>query len=364
MTKYAYYLLLCCSVLLSGCQTMEPLSIDYMLPAEISFPESLRRVAIVNNMPEIPDNELIIPKEDKKDETEIARKMNYYNGNAAIATEALAEAIANENYFNEVVICDSVLRAKDITPRESTLTEEEASQLIQDLDVDFLVALENVQIRSTRKISFMRDWDVFYGTVDAKVYPTVKVYLPNRKTPMVTISANDSIFWDEAGNEPYVQTHLISDKEVIRQASEFAGSIPVKHLLPYWKTANRYLFSGGSANMRDAAVYAKENKWDKAIELWKQTYDTQKGKKKMQAAYNIAVGYEMQDSIIVATDWALKAQAEARKVDKVDERDLSHLERVDLPNYVLTTLYVAELQERRDGLSRLKMQMQRFSDDF
>lgn len=45
-----------------------------------------------------------------------------------------------------------------------------------------------------------------------------------------------------------------------------------------------------------------------------------KGKKKMQAAYNLAVGYEMQDSIAAALDWALKAQAEARIVDGVDKK--------------------------------------------
>ena len=28
--------------------------------------------------------------------------------------------------------------------------------------------------------------------------------------------------------------------------------------------------------MRDAAVYAKEENWSKAVELWKQTYETKK----------------------------------------------------------------------------------------
>ena len=40
----------------NACQTIEQLSIDYMLPAEISFPENLKRVGIVNNMPDTPEN--------------------------------------------------------------------------------------------------------------------------------------------------------------------------------------------------------------------------------------------------------------------------------------------------------------------
>ena len=78
MTKYSYYLLLSCLMFLASCQTVEPLAIDYMLPADVSFPPSLKRVAIVNNMPEVPDNKPILAKEKKKDDFEIASRTDYY----------------------------------------------------------------------------------------------------------------------------------------------------------------------------------------------------------------------------------------------------------------------------------------------
>ena len=364
MAKHYYYLLLSGMLFLSSCQSVEQLSIDYMLPAEVSFPPTLKRVAIVNNMPEVPDNKLIVSEEaEKKEENEIARLTNYYNGDARLTTEALAEALANENYFEEVVICDSALRSKDITPRESTLSREEASKLIQDLDVDFLIALENIQMRSTRKISYLRDWGAFYGTVDVKVYPTVKIYLPNRKGPMVTINNNDSIFWEEMGNgEASVRARLISENDLIKQASEFAGTVPIKRLLPHWKTANRYLFQGGSVNMRDAAVYAKEGNWAEAVQLWKKNFEAKKGKQKMYSAYNIAMGYEMQDSIDTATEWALKAQQIAREISKVDKKEKDEISDSTISYYILISLYVDELQERKEGLTRLKAQMNRFNE--
>ena len=364
MAKHYYYLLLSGMLFLSSCQSVEQLSIDYMLPAEVSFPPTLKRVAIVNNMPEVPDNKLIVSEEaEKKEENEIARLTNYYNGDARLTTEALAEALANENYFEEVVICDSALRSKDITPRESTLSREEASKLIQDLDVDFLIALENIQMRSTRKISYLRDWGAFYGTVDVKVYPTVKIYLPNRKGPMVTINNNDSIFWEEMGNgEASVRARLISENDLIKQASEFAGTVPVKRLLPHWKTANRYLFQGGSVNMRDAAVYAKEGNWAEAVQLWKKNFEAKKGKQKMYSAYNIAMGYEMQDSIDTATEWALKAQQIAREISKVDKKEKDEISDSTISYYILISLYVDEFQERKEGLTRLKAQMNRFNE--
>ena len=82
----------------------------------------------------------------------------YFNGDGKIATESLAEALANENYFDEVIICDSALRAHDMIPRESTLSKEEVEKLTQSLDADFLIALENVQMRSIRKIEYLPEW--------------------------------------------------------------------------------------------------------------------------------------------------------------------------------------------------------------
>ena len=41
-----------------------------MLPAEVSFPATLKRVAAVNNMPNVPDNKLIISEEEQKKKRE------------------------------------------------------------------------------------------------------------------------------------------------------------------------------------------------------------------------------------------------------------------------------------------------------
>lgn len=76
----------------------------------------------------------------------------------------------------------------------------------------------------------------------------------------------------------------------------------------------RYLYTGGSVPMRDAAIYVRENSWDDAYELWRQAFEgTKNQKKKMRAALNIAVYYEMKDSLAKAEEWAEKAQQLAKK---------------------------------------------------
>lgn len=367
MKRFASMMIVLSTLMLTACQSIEQLSIDYMLPAEVSFPDNLKKVGIVNNVNPIPDNKLLLEKGTPREkEGEISRDVIYSEGKAEIAANALAHAIADQNYFDEVIVCDSALRANDHFARETTLTQEEVQQLTQNLGVDFIIALENLQLKATKLIRYIPDWTCFQGTVDMKVYPSVKVYIPTRRTPMVIVNATDSIFWEELETtQALLHTRLITNSLMIEEASDFAGTVPVKHLLPYWKTAHRYLYTNGSVNMRDATVYVRENSWDKAAALWEKEFNSVKSKKrKMYAASNIAIYYEMNDSIEEAEKWALEAQSLARKIDKVDEKIKQHATLTDLPNYFPATLYVTELKLRKDGMSKLKRQMKRFNDNF
>ena len=241
---------------LGSCQSLEQLPIDYLQPADLSFPPQLRKVAIVNNTSDAPDNKLITETEKIKEGTSlISRATAYANGDPKTATESLAEEIAQQNYFDEVVICDSALRANDKLARESTLSQEEVRQLASNLGVDFIIALENLQLKATKTVRYLDEFNCFQGAVDVKVYPTVKVYLPERSRPMTTLHPTDSIFWEEFGGTAIeAATRMIPDKQMLEEAAAFAGTVPVKHLVPIWKKGTRYLYTGGSVPMRDAAI--------------------------------------------------------------------------------------------------------------
>lgn len=354
-------------LLFSSCQSLEQLSIDYMLPGDLTFPSQLRKVAIVNNSSNEPDDKLVTQADKPKENgSEVSHATVYAYGNTKVAAESLAEEIAQHNYFDVVVICDSALRANDKWPRETTLSQEEVQQLTSDLDVDVIISLEDLKFKASKTISYLYYLDSYLGTVDLKIYPTVKVYLPNRSTPMATIHPSDSIFWEELGGTPEgTMARMVSDKQIIKEASEFAGTIPVKQLLPQWKSSKRYIYGGGNSLMRDAAIYAREDSWDKAYELWQQIYNkTKSEKKKMRLAINMAVYYEMKDSLVQAEEWALKAQEFAKKIDKKHVEGKSEATIEDVPNYYLTTVYANELKERKTQLPKLNIQMSRFNDDF
>ena len=59
-----------------------------------------------------------------------------------------------------------------------------------------------------------------------------------------------------------------------------------------------------------------------------------------------------------------KAQQLAKKIEKKNVVNNVKASIDDVPNYYLTSLYLAELKERNAQISKLKMQMSRFNDDF
>lgn len=359
-----------CMFLLSfgSCQSLEQIPIDYVQPAEITFPPELRKVAIVNNCSTLADSALILATSDQRSLRNLVKMrgaISYANGDPHITTESLAEEIAKQNYFETVVICDSALRANDKIARESTLSQEEVQTLASNLGVDLIIALENIQFITGRSIYYPDDYDTYQVVIDLKAFPTIKTYLPALKKPMNSLTTTDSIFWEEVGTKEEINKRMISDKQLLKEAAEFAGTIPVKYLIPFWKKDSRFIYSNGSLQMRDATVYAREGSWDEAYKLWQEVFnDTKRKKKKMKAAANIAVYYEMKDSIAQAVEWATTAQILAKKIDKVDKKDSTNVNLWKIPNYYQTTLYVTELNRRYASLPKIKMQMSRFNDDF
>jgi tetratricopeptide (TPR) repeat protein len=327
---YLYILLFVLTV--TACQSIQPLTIDYLVPGRVNFPPQLKRVGIVNNVSESDEGE----------------------GVPVIATESLAESIAEANYFNEVIICDSVLRKGDLVVRESGLSRREVNRLVEELGVDFILALENLEIEALYSIRYLPETGNMYGAMNVKVSPTVAIYLPNHNQPISKLSLADSIFWDaEGGDEADVHSHMISNKQMIEEASRFSGTIPAEYLLPNWQTAERYLYGDGSTQMRDGAFLAQKEEWEDACKCWQAALDNSKSKKlQMKASHNMALYYEMKDDLEQAIAWESKAQKLAAEIEKGKSTHLT--------NYVLSVIYLQELETRLNNLSVLKAQMDRF----
>lgn len=350
------------SIVFYSCQSYTVVPIDYLVPADISFPAQIKRVGVVNNVGEAPGRVATDAASDSVSEKTNGSLERYtLNGDPEIAVEALAKSVAGENYFDEVIICDSALRVSGTPKQTPFLSKETVNALTESLNVDMLISLEEIQIQVKRQ-AFPVTGMGFLGAVDAKVYPKVYLYIANRDAPLIMINGNDTIFWEGIEHTlTAARTKMIPDERLIAEASDFAGAIPVKHIAPHWKTVSRIFYNNGSPEMRDAAFFVRENHWDRAFALWETFFEKAKGIKKARTASNISLYYEMKDDLEKAHEWGKKALELTRVADKIPE-DESTVSSSD--DYTRIRYNQSILEERRSDFTTLKMQMNRFNDDF
>ena len=332
MNKTISLIAIVTGLVLTSCGSLQTISFEQLQAADVSFPDAVRNVAVVNNMPayKVGDSHDVISMELK--------------GDGKTAAEALAEEIANANYFEQVIICDSALRGQDTELREDVmLTQDEVQKLAADLGVDLIFSFDRLDIHTKRGALFIDTFDGGFSVdaVDGIVAPVIRIYIPSRERPMLSFSKQDTISWEI---EP-----TSSDKKIVKEASEYAATMPVNYLLPHWREVSRFYFDGGNVRMRDAGVYVRENNWDSAFELWKQIYDKGKGRQKMRAAFNIGLYYEMKDNPATAIEW----------VEKADK-----LAKAGTTEATVIAFYLLKLKERQVQLPQLNIQMNRFKDNF
>lgn len=328
MKIYALYAvaLMCCLV---SCSSIQTLTFDQLSPATISFPERVRNVAVVNNMPVIPEAKRTI------------LTLGEMNGNGKKSAEMLASALADSKYFNQVMICDSALNETDLAKRR-ILSSQEVMQLAEELDADIVFSLDLVNIQTERDEIFYPGLQGSWSVIKAKITPVLSLYIPGREEPMNVITKTDSLQWD-ASMAP-------SDRQMQEEAASFSAYMLTQMLVPYWQQAERLYYDGGCVEMRDAAVCVRENDWQGAYDLWHSLYEQTRSKKlKVRSAINLALASEMQGDVMQAEKW-LK-EVEDKIVPGSDED-------------VVWKFYAGQLAKRIKEFPHLNSQMSRFRNNF
>lgn len=313
-------------VVFSGCTILRPYSFDRLQAADISFPEQVRSVAVINYVPPV-----------SKTDKSVEYVGEYLEGEGKAAAEVLAQEIAAANYFEQVVICDSALRGQVLAVDEAPMPGEKVDSLMEALDVDLLFAIERVPVQLKKGSLFIPEAMMTIPVIDGIVTPLVRVYVTGREAPLFTVNKTDTICWELAPTLTYEQ--------MIKEASEYAATLPVDHLLPHWKEMERYYFDGFDANMRDAGVYVLEQNWEEASALWQKVYVGNKGKKKMRAAFNLALYYELKSDFGKAKEYL----AEAASLAKEGSWEAQ-----------LILFYSYQLEEQANRNRLLELQMKRF----
>lgn len=316
------------SLLLCSCVSYNYVTFERLEAGDINYPESVRRVGVVNNMPHFN----FVRMEEK------SSKLPPLEGNGTVFADTLAYLLASADYFDHVLICDSMLQGMNTSFSEPyALSPQKADSLIEAMGVDVLFSLDRVKVELSEWYERNAWGSPEYKGVKAVVKPMMYAYIPGRDAPWFSISDADSLYYKWNMN--------LSQELLQKEASAHSAYMLMEHLLPSWNVMERTYYASGYMELRDANVYMMADNWGDAFYLWKQAYETKKGKKKMMAVFNMAVYYEAHDD----TERSIECLEEALTLVKPGSYDEG-----------MMRLYLAQLKNRLEKRKKLDVQMKRF----
>ena len=349
--------------LLASCTSMEQISIDYLCPAEFSFAENIRRVGVIAHL----DTTGVYAWTDDplEKDTDLSRASACIVPEAQTVVDSLAQVMADNGFFDDVMVGDFQVVAHDSVQQHAPITREAVAELTELMDVDFIIAVEDMKMDFHKKISVLPEYMVAYGEMTSVVDARLGFYQSLFDRPFYTAASRDTLCWEAYGTTEEMVEAEMDEEELTRQACRLVGESLVMKFLPHWETAERVYFGSGNVNMRNAHVYAQENNWSEARKLWKREYElTKRVKKQMLLSHNIALSYEMEDELESALNWAQKSvEASAKFLSKTREKK-EHFSEDDTDLYLKMDVYLSTLMKRIEDRTKLKLQMRGIDANF
>lgn len=339
--RIAYCLLSVC--LLASCSSINYVGIETYNPAEITFPNNVEKVLVVNNAIPQPDDigcEFILFGE-KVDTFRVKTDSALFD-----ACRGLGKAMADISFFNDVLLYHDVVRKDDVYYDDKKLTQEQVKMLCDETGTDAVISVDRMLFKSRKNIVAYAEGFV-EGEIQVNITGVIRSYLPNRSNPLATVLVSDSVFFmEDAPNMILLDQFLPSSEEASRTSAEFIGARCSPNFVPHWNSETRWYYTGMGTLWKEATAYAQSEKWDKATEHWSLIYEKSNNvKTKAKAAINVSLGYEMKSNLKEAFDWANKSL----ELFKKNEGD-------DGKNTKLTNLYREVLRNRLRSDKKLNMQ--------
>jgi len=337
---------------LCSCESVQRVRMEHLVPAQVSFPVDVKNVAVINNVTTQPFEPVEAPH--YRSELSILRpsETQYIGGAQLPAVQGLADGLAEKEYFDNVLICDSLPaeRYKRLTGRSHSLSSNEIKELCRQFGVQCLICLDELPVRASIVTDFDFEYEMYISQLKVVPKPVVRVYYPTLARPAYVLQPTDSLFWDIAGNSLVgMNGEQVSTDQMMEEASYYAGQMVSKLLLPYWTTERRYLMAPSGKESQQAIASAKADKWAEAAQTWQNMLPKAKGKKRFDILYNLAVASEMQDDLNKAMDYVKQYR--------------QYLPEVSDSKQKLAITYQGKLEKRITEREQLNLQLSRVTDE-
>lgn len=328
---------------LSSCSTISYVSIETYNPSEITFPQSVGKVLMVNNALPQPSD---VGYEYKL--MGVMQDTSRIHADSALfdACKSLGKAMADVAYFNDVLLYHEATRKDAAYYSDQKLTQQQVRSLCNETGAEAVVSFDRLLFEMKKDVSAFAG-GYLIGMIDVRIVGIVRTYLPQREQPLATVLVADSLFWSEsADNQPMLDYLLPQPDDALRAAAQYVGSKVYANFVPHWQNESRWYFTGVGAFWKEASAFAAAGKWERAADRWKSIYSLSKAwKTQAKTASNLALSYEMRGNLTTAHEWATKSHTLFKENDKTNSRETQLLQ-----------LYVEALAERIRSDNKLNMQ--------
>ena len=298
---------------ISACKTRQ-ISMQLLVPAEITLPQYVNTVAILNrSLPDKRDQLVNVLEGFITGESILADREGSFNCIRG------AEAHLNESpRLKAISIETDTYKGTGTRQFPELLDWKEVDALCQQYKADAVIALETFDsdFNITKWTSESKEKKngkevvktVYHAKLRANVNSGWRIYDNIHKTIIDQANFTDRKEWSETGpNSQAAVDKLPSKRHAINESGSYAGIQMANRISPNWRTERRTYFVKGNKELLEAKEQVKFNNWDAAILIWKKLSDAPDLEISGRACYNLALASERKGDIDAAIYWAEKA---------------------------------------------------------
>ncbi len=283
----------------ASCATTNYLTIEIKEAASVTFPNDVKNVLIVDNT---------VLDKDAENSQEDSKLVIMSNDSAkSITLNSLKQFMNEEKYFDKVEIYPQRINNYGSVGETRPLNPSKVRSLCQNNKADAIISLDLHLVSAgveSENVYFFND----YRLLSAHIGSILRVYGANGTTIAPPVLYMDSLFLEASENWSLKKSNLNELNGLIAEISVKAADNLTGAFIPSWKTQERWFFSDSSSEMKEAAKYVAEGKWEAAADIWSALYDKESNKnKKMKLASNLALANECLDDIDNALAWITSA---------------------------------------------------------
>lgn len=298
-------------MLMASCASTRNLTIEYQRPAEITFPENVTRILVINNTVSQDPTFGVKHTFNGHPIEPIAVSVDsaaYYTVNS------LSYELNKNNFFTKVTVLNESLRGDDKFELPGRLDNNIVNELALQAGADAIISLDH-QIYNSQISLIDNKIGLKNGSIKVRGFCLFNVYIPFReKTYMTSMRYVDSLTWrnDDVSTRRDDIKELINSEyaaTVVCATGSMMGGRMANKIIPVWIADNRKVYSSYQSDWMAADANLRKDKWEEAVLIWEKIYNkSSSGKSKAKAANNIAVACELNDNYEQALDWIKKAQ--------------------------------------------------------